>query len=81
MRIFRTGSRNCEKVLIVDANENDEAEEQEEESVLHSSSKRVNVDPEPRLDDDSEEPSLRAVRKQRLTCTNLLSCVASILKL
>ena len=24
----------------------------------------------PRLDDDSEEPSLRAVRKQRLTCTN-----------
>ena len=58
----------------VDANENDETEEQEEESVLNSSSKRVNVDTEPRLDDDSEEPSLRAVRKQRLTCTNLLSC-------
>jgi hypothetical protein len=50
-------------------------EEQEEESVLHSY-----VDSEPRLDDDSEEPSLRAVRKQRLTCTNLLSCVASFLK-
>jgi hypothetical protein len=59
----------------VDANENDEAEEQEEESVLHSSSKRVNVDPEPRLDDESEEePSLRAVRKQRLTCTNPVYC-------
>ena len=60
----------------VDANENDEAEEQEEESVLHSSSKRVNVDTEPRLDDDSEEPSLRAVRKQRLTCTTVLPCIA-----
>ena len=35
----------------------------------------------PRLDDDSEEPSLRAVRKQRLTCTNLLPSVASFLKL
>ena len=57
----------------VDANENDETEEQEEESVLNSSSKRVNVDTEPRLDDDSEEPSfpsLRAIRKQRLKCTN-----------
>ena len=32
-----------EGVDSVDANENDEAEEQEEESVLHSSSKRVNV--------------------------------------
>ena len=62
----------------VDAN--DDAEEQQEESVSRSSSKRVYVDPEPRLDDDSEEPSLRAVRKQRLTCTNLLSCVASFLK-
>ena len=69
-----------EGVDSVDANENDEAEEQEEESVLHSSSKRVNVDPEPRLDDDSEEPSLRAVRKQRLRCTNLLLCVASFLE-
>ena len=59
----------------VDAN--DDAEEQEEESASHSSSKRINVDPEPRLYDDSEEPSLRAVRKQRLTCTNLLPCVAS----
>ena len=51
----------------VDAN--DDAEEQEEESVSRSS-KRVNVDY------DSEEPSLRAVRKQRLTCTNLLPCIA-----
>ena len=54
----------------VDAN--DDAEEQEE-SVSRSSSKRVNVD-------DSEEPTLRAVRKQRLRCTNLLPCVASFLK-
>ena len=66
MRIFRTGSRLRDGV---DANENDDAEEQEEESASHSSSKRKNVDPEPRLYDDSEEPSLRAVRKQRLTCT------------
>ena len=63
----------------VDAN--DDAEEQEEESVSRSSSKRVNVDPEPRLEDDSEEPTLRAVRKQRLRCANLLPCVASFLKL
>ena len=71
-------SNRFEKLREGDANENDEAEEQEEESVLHSSSKRVNVDPEPRLDDESEEePSLRSVRKQRLTCTNLLPCIAS----
>jgi len=60
----------------VDAHENDDAE-----SVSHSSSKRVNVDPEPQLDDDTEEPSLRAVRKQRLTCTNLIPCVASFFKI
>ena len=71
-------SNRFEKLREEGVDAHDEAEE--EENVFHSSSKRVNVDPEPRLDDDSEEPSLRAVRKQRLTCTNLLSCVASFLK-
>ena len=51
----------------------DDAEE--EESVSHYSSFN-----EPRLDDNSEEPSLRAIRKQRLTCTNLLPYVASFFK-